>query len=250
MITEETTPTLQARMPIPVQVFPEALPAIYALVGSMKKARMPAKTLELVYMRASQINACGFCIDIHGREMRKLGESDARMCGVAAWRDAPYFTHAERAALALTEAMTRLSDQADAVPDEVWNEAARHYDEPQLASLVVHIGLINFFNRINVATRQVAGTEPHTTRASSFRSLGGGRLEARLLCSRRAFTTFVGARVTNTLGSKAAERHFACFAWNRRLPVRSPTSWRDDWWWRSGRSASTISPSTMWFRAR
>ncbi|MNS78435.1 Carboxymuconolactone decarboxylase family protein [compost metagenome] len=160
MITEETTPTLQARTRNPVQIFPKALPSIVALVGAVKTAGLPAKTIELVYMRASQINGCSFCLDIHAREMRQLGENDARVCGVAAWREAPYFTHAERAALALTEAMTRLSDQADAVPDAIWDEATRHYDETQLASLVVHISLINFFNRVNVATRQVAGTEP------------------------------------------------------------------------------------------
>jgi AhpD family alkylhydroperoxidase len=160
MTTETKLPTLQARMRNPALIFPEALPAVYALVAAVKKAGLSAQTLELVYLRASQINGCSFCIDMHAREMRQLGETDARMFAVAAWRDAPYFTAAERAALALTEAVTRLSDQADPVPDEIWNEAARHYDEPELASLVLNIGLINFFNRINVPTRQVAGTDP------------------------------------------------------------------------------------------
>jgi alkylhydroperoxidase family enzyme len=91
------------------------------------------------------------------RELKKAGETDERLFAVAVWRDAPYFTDAERAALALTEAATRLSDRADPVPDEIWAEAARHYDEPALASLVLSIALINVWNRLNVTTRQVAG---------------------------------------------------------------------------------------------
>ncbi|HEY4096657.1 MAG TPA: carboxymuconolactone decarboxylase family protein, partial [Baekduia sp.] len=88
---------------------------------------------------------------------RKLGETDERLFAVAAWRDAPFFTDAERAALALTEAATRMSDQADPVPDDVWDEAARHYDEQELGALVLAIAGINVWNRLNVTTRQVAG---------------------------------------------------------------------------------------------
>ncbi|MGH9828792.1 MAG: carboxymuconolactone decarboxylase family protein, partial [Blastocatellia bacterium] len=125
-----------------------------------KESGVPSRTLDLVHLRASQINGCSFCVDMHAREMKKSGETYERLLAVAAWREAPYFTDAERAALSLTEAATRLSDQADAVPDEIWNEAARHYDEKALAALVINIGLINFWNRINVTTRQVAGSGP------------------------------------------------------------------------------------------
>ena len=92
-------------------------------------------TRDLVHLRASQINGCSVCVDMHARELKKAGETDERLFAVAAWRDTPYFTDAERAALALTEAVTRLSDRPDPVPDEIWDEAARHYDETALAAL-------------------------------------------------------------------------------------------------------------------
>jgi AhpD family alkylhydroperoxidase len=151
---------MQARMNNPVMVLPDALKALQAVGTSAKKAGVPSRTLELVHLRASQINGCSFCVEMHARDLKKAGETDERLFTVAAWREAPYFTDAERAALALTEAATRLSDRPDPVPDEVWEEAARHYDEPALAALIVAIGLINFWNRINVTTRQVAGKWP------------------------------------------------------------------------------------------
>jgi alkylhydroperoxidase family enzyme len=94
---------------------------------------------------------------MHSRSLKKASESDERLYTVAAWRDAPYFTDAERAALALTEAATRLADRPDPVPDDIWEEAARHYDEKALAALVLAIATINVWNRLNVSTRQVAG---------------------------------------------------------------------------------------------
>jgi alkylhydroperoxidase family enzyme len=94
---------------------------------------------------------------MHARILKKLGEKDERIFAVGAWREAPYYSDAERAALALTEAATRLNDRADPVPDDIWNEAARHYDETALGALVVSIGLINLFNRLNATTRQVGG---------------------------------------------------------------------------------------------
>src|SRR5262249_10178999 len=100
---------------------------------------------------------CGFCVDMHARELRDAGETPERIASVAAWRDAPYYTDAERAALALTEETTRLSDRSDAVPDEVWNEVKKHYDEDSVARLIVAIALINFWNRTNVPVRTVAG---------------------------------------------------------------------------------------------
>ena len=121
------------------------------------QAGLPQSTLDLVSLRASQINGCAVCLDMHSRGAKKAGETDERLFTLAAWRDAPYFSDAERAALALTEAGTRLADQADAVPDAVFDEAARHYDEPALAALVVSIAAINTWNRLNVITAQEAG---------------------------------------------------------------------------------------------
>jgi AhpD family alkylhydroperoxidase len=153
------TTTIQARMTNPAFVVPEAMQALQALGKAIQKGGVPAKTLELVNLRASQINGCGVCAVQHPRIAKKLGETDERLFAVAAWREAPYFTDAERAALALTEAATRLSDRADPVPDEIWDEAARHYDEQALAALVLNIASINVWNRLNVTTRQVAGQE-------------------------------------------------------------------------------------------
>jgi AhpD family alkylhydroperoxidase len=110
----------------------------------------------LFHLRASQINGCSTCVDTGVCYARKGGETDERLNAVAFWRDAACFTDAERAALALTEAVTRLSDQADPVPDEIWDEAVRHYDEPALAALILSIATTNVYNRLNVTTRQVA----------------------------------------------------------------------------------------------
>ena len=148
---------MKARMTNPIMLVPDAMQAAMALGNAAKKGDVPVKTLELMHLRASQINGCGLCLDMHARGLRQHGESDERLFAVAAWRDAPYFTDAERAALALTEAATRLSDRSDPVPDEIWNEAAKHYDEPQLATLVLNIAMINMWNRVNVTTRQIAG---------------------------------------------------------------------------------------------
>ena len=149
---------MQPRMKHPVVIVPAAMQAMYALHASAEKSGVPSRTLGLMELRASQINGCSLCVDMHARMLKKAGETDDRLFAVAAWRDAPYFSDAERAALALTEAVTRLSDREDPVPDEVWNEAARHYDEKGLASLLLSIAVTNVFNRFNVSTRQVAGS--------------------------------------------------------------------------------------------
>jgi AhpD family alkylhydroperoxidase len=138
-------------------IIPEAMQAMQSLAAAAEKSGLPHRTIDLVHLRASQINGCGVCVDMHWRIAKKRGETDERMFAVAAWRDAPYFTDAERAALALTEAVTRLSDRPDPVPDDVWHDAARHYDERALAGLMLGIATINVWNRLNVATRQVAG---------------------------------------------------------------------------------------------
>lgn len=148
---------IQPRIKNPALIVPGALEAAQQLAGSARHAGIPDATLAMVTLRASQINGCSVCVDIHTRELAFMGESAERIHLVAAWREAPYFSDAERAALALTEATTRLADRPEAVSDEVWEEAARHYTEPQLAALVVAIAAINVFNRLNAATRQITG---------------------------------------------------------------------------------------------
>ena len=148
---------MQSRMSNPAMIIPEAMKALHALGASAEKSGLPAATIGLCQLRASQINGCSVCVDMHSRDLKRGGETDERLFALAAWRDAPYFTDAERAALALTEAVTRISDRPDPVPDEIWEEATRHYDEPALAALILSIALINVWNRLNVATRQVAG---------------------------------------------------------------------------------------------
>ena len=148
---------MQARIENPALSIPGALQALQALGKAVAQAGVPESTLQLVELRASQINGCSICADMHSRELKGLGEPDKRIFTVAAWREAPYFDDAERAALALAEAGTRLADSSDPVPDEVWDEAARHFDEQQLAALVLAIATINAFNRVNAITRQITG---------------------------------------------------------------------------------------------
>jgi AhpD family alkylhydroperoxidase len=148
---------MQARMSNPATILPEAMQALLALNVAIHDSGVPRRTIDLVHLRASQINGCSVCVDMHAREMRRSDETDERLFTVAAWRDAPYFTDAERAALALTEAVTAIAHTADPVPDDVWIEAARQYDERTLAGLLLAIAAINVWNRLNVATRQVAG---------------------------------------------------------------------------------------------
>jgi AhpD family alkylhydroperoxidase len=149
--------SMQARIKNPAIIFPEAAKAMQAFGASSEKAGVPSRTIGLIQLRASQINGCSSCADAHPRYLKQSGETEDRLFAVAAWRDAPYFTDAERAALALAEAVTRLSDRTDPVSDEIWDEAARHYDEPGLAALLIAIATINVWNRLNVATRQQAG---------------------------------------------------------------------------------------------
>ncbi|WP_231156325.1 carboxymuconolactone decarboxylase family protein [Streptomyces sp. CNZ748] len=118
---------------------------------------LPHATQELVKIRASQINGCGFCTDMHTKDATAAGETQQRLNLVAAWREATVFTDAERAALALAEEGTRIADAAGGVSDEVWAEAAKHYDEEQLAALISLIAIINAYNRINVINQQPAG---------------------------------------------------------------------------------------------
>jgi AhpD family alkylhydroperoxidase len=159
---------MQSRMNNPAMVIPGAMKALHELSSAVGTSGVAKSTIGLVELRASQINGCGLCVDMHARLMQQAGETDERLFAVAAWRDAPYFSDAERAALALAEAVTRLSDRPDAVPDEIWNEAARHYDERALAGLLLAIATINVWNRLNVSTRQVAGEWRKSTEAREW----------------------------------------------------------------------------------
>ena len=154
----ETT-SLEPRIANPAFAVPGAMDALTLMHEATSGVGISERTLELMHLRASQINGCGVCAVQHPKIARKLGETDDRIFAVAAWRDAPFFTEAERAALALTEAVTRVADSADPVPDIVWEEAAQHYDEQELAALVLSIAIVNVWNRLNVATRQVAGQD-------------------------------------------------------------------------------------------
>jgi len=143
----------------PAVIVPEAMQGFQALNAATGNGHVPPQTLALVHLRASQINGCGTCVDAGSRQARKSGVSEEPLSTVAAWRSTPYFSDAERAALALAESVTRLSDRMDPVSDEVWREAARHYDERALATLLLSIVVTNAYNRLNVATRQVAAGE-------------------------------------------------------------------------------------------
>jgi AhpD family alkylhydroperoxidase len=148
---------MQARIENPVLSIPGALDGIRGFAMSAHTAELPAETIALIELRVSQINSCSVCADMHSRELELLGCSSERLHTLAAWREAPYFSDAERAALALAEAATRLADNPESVSDEIWGEAASHYSEQQLAGLVVTIAAINAFNRLNATTRQPTG---------------------------------------------------------------------------------------------
>jgi AhpD family alkylhydroperoxidase len=145
------------RIPHPAVAVPGAMDALQALGAAVGQGGVPEATIHLVLTRVSQINGCGVCLAGHVRSARKEGEIDERLDTLAAWREVPYFTEGERAALGLAEAATRMADQTDPVPDAVWDEAARHFDETQLATLVLAIANINVWNRLNVVTRQPVG---------------------------------------------------------------------------------------------
>ena len=148
---------MEARMGQPAMVVPGAMQASLDLNKAVHKAGLSDVTAKLVHLRVSQINGCGVCVHMHSHELVKLGESQDRIFTVAAWRESPYFTDAERVALELAEAVTRLADRPDPVSDELWQRVAKHYNERELGALLLSIGAINVWNRLNAATRQVAG---------------------------------------------------------------------------------------------
>jgi len=147
---------MEARMINPAMVL-GAMEPFQALFKAVYAGGVDPATLELVHLRTSQINGCSACVDSGAKAARKAGETEERLATVVAWREAPYFNDAERAALALAEAATRLADRPDPVTDEVWDAAAAHYDEKGLAAIVLMIAVTNLFNRLNATTRQVAG---------------------------------------------------------------------------------------------
>jgi AhpD family alkylhydroperoxidase len=149
---------MQPRMKNPASVLDGATNAIFGLIKATQQTDVPETTLGLVHLRASQINGCSFCVDGGIKTAKKNGETDERLHAVAAWRETPYFTDAERAALELAECVTRLADRPDPVPDDVWERAAKHYDERGLSALILYIATTNLFNRLNATTRQTAGS--------------------------------------------------------------------------------------------
>jgi AhpD family alkylhydroperoxidase len=154
----QTTDTVQPRMTPVVALVPDALKAMHRLTKAAQEGGLPTTTAKLVELRASQINGCSFCAEMHSRELKEAGEPDERIWTVAAWREAPYFTEAERVALELAEALTRIADRPDPVSDELWERVTEHYDEQAIAALIIEIASINVWNRFNVATRVPAGS--------------------------------------------------------------------------------------------
>ncbi|MGH3733858.1 MAG: carboxymuconolactone decarboxylase family protein [Acidimicrobiales bacterium] len=148
---------MDPRISNPALLLPGLLEAIRAVSETARAEGLDETVVNLVHIRASQINGCSVCCDMHNRTAKKAGERDERLFTVAAWRETPYFSDAERAALALTEAMTRIADRPEAVSDEIFSDAAAHFDEKALAALIVQIAMINTWNRLNAATRQITG---------------------------------------------------------------------------------------------
>lgn len=143
---------------IKATVDPDVNAGVQLLFKSIYKAGVPRTTLDLVHLRASQINGCSACVDGGIASSRKAGVPDEQLHTLVAWRETPYFDEAERAALALAEAATRLADHPDPVPDEIWDAAAKHYSEKELGAIVMMIAITNFFNRLNRTLKVQAGT--------------------------------------------------------------------------------------------
>jgi AhpD family alkylhydroperoxidase len=152
-----TTTTVEQRMPNPAALLPGVGEAIGGLAGAARAGGLPEGLLELVHLRVSLINGCSSCVHAGTTGARAAGESDDRLATVGAWREAPWFTDAERAALDLAEHVTRLADRGEAVPDALWTEVTRHFDEPGIAALLLWIATSNLFNRLNAPVRQPAG---------------------------------------------------------------------------------------------
>lgn len=149
---------MQARMKHPVFVLPDAMKALLA-VNAALEGKLDARTAKLVHLRASQINGCSVCVDMHSKELQQAGVPLDHIFAVGAWRETPFFSESERAALELTEALTRMADKGDAVPDALWQAVVRNFDEKQISALLMSIAQINFWNRLNAAVRAMVGTK-------------------------------------------------------------------------------------------
>jgi AhpD family alkylhydroperoxidase len=150
---------MKARMTIPAPIMSDAQGGIQQIFQAIYKGNAPQELLELVHLRASQINGCSACVFASNVSAKRNGETDERLFQLAAWREAPFFSDAERAALQLTEVATRLADRSGAaVPDELWDEVADHFTEEQLSSIILMIAITNLFNRINAIVQEPAGT--------------------------------------------------------------------------------------------
>ncbi|GHD14925.1 alkyl hydroperoxide reductase AhpD [Streptomyces violarus] len=150
---------MQARMTNPAYVLPGAMKGIGGIFQAIGGSGLGQELAEIVGLRASQINGCGACVHGHTANLRKAGASEERISAVAAWRHAPFFSDAERAALKLTEAVTRLADLSqESVPDALWDEVADHFDEKELSGLILTVSLTNMFNRINTTIQEPVGT--------------------------------------------------------------------------------------------
>lgn len=137
------------------KVQPEALQTLLKLEGYVRKSGLDGKLVELIKIRASQINGCAYCLDMHTKDARAMGETEQRLYLISAWREAPFYTESERAALALTEAVTRISDAG--VPQDLFDQVRRHFDEEQFVDLIMAINAINSWNRIAISTGMVPG---------------------------------------------------------------------------------------------
>ncbi|MEU6089912.1 carboxymuconolactone decarboxylase family protein [Streptomyces sp. NPDC047085] len=150
---------MESRMKNPAFVLPDAMKGIGSIIKAIGQGGITHELQEIVALRASQLNGCSACVHAHVQNLRKAGESEERIATVAAWREAPFFTDAERAALELAERTTRLADRSeDAVSDELWDRLRGYYGEEQLSALILLIGVTNFFNRLNAVVREPAGT--------------------------------------------------------------------------------------------
>lgn len=150
--------THKARMPHPAFLLEGGIDAISGVNRAAQASGVPESLLHLISLRASQINGCSWCVVDHSRQVVEDGAAPERLHSVAAWRDAPYFTAAERAVLELTELLTRLADHHDPVSDELWAEVNAHFDRRQISGILFEIGAINVWNRLNAAIRQPAGS--------------------------------------------------------------------------------------------
>ncbi|KAB2346028.1 carboxymuconolactone decarboxylase family protein [Actinomadura rudentiformis] len=149
---------MEARMKNPAYVLPDALKGIQNIFKGINSSGLSQEMQELVGLRVSQINGCSACVHAHVQNLNKAGTSADKVATVAAWRESPFFDDAERAALALAEAATRIADRSgEAVPDDIWDAAADHFNEQELSAVILVVAVTNLFNRLNATIKELAG---------------------------------------------------------------------------------------------